>query len=116
MLAHEDIPLDAVLALQQLGHTVEWMRMDAPGRSDRKVTARIEKTSSLFLTYDKELAERVYRFGLPAKCGLIAMSLPQPSPKEAARWVVTAIRSRNEWLGFYSIISPHQLRVYRLKK
>ena len=42
ILADENFPGDAVLALRERGHDVAWVRSDAPGSSDVQVIARAQ--------------------------------------------------------------------------
>jgi len=48
-LADENfLPGDAVLALQQQGYDVVWIRIDAPGSSDQQVLARAQLNNVSF--------------------------------------------------------------------
>lgn len=113
-LAHEEIPLDAVLALQGLGHKVDWVRLDPAGLTDMQTAQRIRRDACILLTFDKEWAERAYHLGLSVDCGIIVLKLPLTSPKEVARRTVAAIRSRQDWVGHYAVITLRQVRIYRL--
>jgi predicted nuclease of predicted toxin-antitoxin system len=55
-LANENIPGDAVLALQRDGHDVVWIRTAAPGSTDRDVLAWAVHEDRVLLTFDQDLA------------------------------------------------------------
>ncbi|MBW4639087.1 MAG: DUF5615 family PIN-like protein [Gloeocapsa sp. UFS-A4-WI-NPMV-4B04] len=75
-LADENFLGDAVLALQQQGYDVVWIRIDAPGSSDQQVLARAQVEQRIILTFDKDFGELAFRFGLLATSGIILFRLP----------------------------------------
>jgi hypothetical protein len=42
-LANENVPLDAVSALREIGHDVIWVRVDAPGSPDEDILSRADR-------------------------------------------------------------------------
>jgi len=50
ILANENIPEDAVVALRERGHDVAWVRTDAPGSSDIKVLERAQREERIVVT------------------------------------------------------------------
>jgi hypothetical protein len=53
ILANENFPGDAVMALRARGHDVAWVRTDAPGSDDAEVLARALAEDRTVVTFDK---------------------------------------------------------------
>lgn len=76
LLANENFPGDAVDALRAQGHDVAWIRLDAPGSSDREVLARAQNENRILITFDKDFGELALKEGLPAASGVILFPHP----------------------------------------
>jgi len=111
LLANENVPWDLVAALRKLGHDVMWIRVEAPGISDRKVLERAVEDRRILLTLDKDFGEVAYKFQMPAECGIILLKLPLSSPRVGTDIVLDAIKSRSDWAGHFSVIEPHRIRM-----
>ena len=61
ILADENVPAIAESALQQTGHDVRWVRVDAPASSDRQVIGTAISQDRILLTFDKDFGEIVFR-------------------------------------------------------
>jgi predicted nuclease of predicted toxin-antitoxin system len=68
VLANENFPQAAVLALLGAGHDVLWARTEMPGASDEDVMARAAAERRLLVTFDTDFGELVHRRGLPPAC------------------------------------------------
>jgi predicted nuclease of predicted toxin-antitoxin system len=95
-LANENVPGDAVTSLRQAGHDVAWVRMDAPGSSDKDVLERAVEESRVLLTFDKDFGELAWQRQLPASCGVILFRLAMPSPAEIGRTIARIIGERSD--------------------
>jgi predicted nuclease of predicted toxin-antitoxin system len=113
-LANENFPLDAVEALRHAGHDVAWIRVDAPGSNDQQVLGRAVAEQRVLLTFDKDFGELAFHAGLPASCGIVLFRLEAPSAAVVAQWVLTAIQSRTDWAGHFSVVEPGRIRVRTL--
>ena len=111
LLANENFPGEAVEALRQEGHDLVWIRTDAPGNSDRKVLEKAQKEEKILLTIDKDFEELAYRFKLPASCGIIPFRLSAPSPSRLVSLIITALKSRTDWTGNFSVIEAKRIRM-----
>lgn len=68
LLANENYPLLAVVALRDVGHDVLWARTDMPGVMDDMILQRAQDEERLVLTFDKDFGasggcvcdERIY--------------------------------------------------------
>jgi predicted nuclease of predicted toxin-antitoxin system len=56
-LADENFPGSAVTALAAAGHDVVWVRVAAPGTTDRDVVAWAAREERIVLTFDKDFGE-----------------------------------------------------------
>jgi predicted nuclease of predicted toxin-antitoxin system len=111
ILANENFPGDAVLALTERGHDVAWVRSDAPGSSDRQVIARAQKEQRILITFDKDFGELVFRSGLPASSGVVLFRIAAPSSAHVARVAVAALESRTDWAGHFAVVEDDRIRM-----
>jgi predicted nuclease of predicted toxin-antitoxin system len=110
-LANENVAGDAVVALRAKGHDVAWIRDDAPGSRDEDVLARAVTEGRILITFDKDFGELAFHSRLPAKCGIILFRIPAPSASFVANTVVTAIESRTDWVGQFSVVEENRVRM-----
>ncbi len=110
-LADENFLGDAVLALQQQGHDVVWIRIDAPGSSDQEVLARAQAEERIILTFDKDFGELAFRFGLPATSGIVLFRLPLLKPTSLISIVISVLVTRSEWSGLFTVVESDRIRI-----
>ncbi|MCG2709683.1 MAG: DUF5615 family PIN-like protein [Thermodesulfovibrionales bacterium] len=113
-LANENVAGDAVTVLREKGHDVVWIRSDAPGSSDKDILARAVAEGRILITFDKDFGDLAFRAHLPAKCGIILFRISAPSSSFVANAVVTAIESRSDWVGHFSVVEEHRIRMRAL--
>jgi predicted nuclease of predicted toxin-antitoxin system len=113
-LANENFPFDAVEAVRRIGHDVVWVRTDAPGSKDRDILSRAQSELRILLTFDKDFGELAFHFGLPATCGIVLLRLQASSSAVLANWVVTALQSRADWAGQFSVVEAGRIRMRTL--
>jgi predicted nuclease of predicted toxin-antitoxin system len=111
ILANENFPGDAVLALRSRGHDVLWARTDAPGSTDVDILARVVKEERILITFDKDFGELAFRSRLPASSGIILFRITPVSPTEVARITVAALESRADWFGHFSVVEANRIRM-----
>ena len=110
-LADENFPYDAVSALRDVGHDIVWIRESTPGIDDEEVLARAEAEERIVLTFDKDFGELAFYKKLPASCGIILFRIPAPSSSYVAYITVTAIQSRSDWAGHFSVVEEKRIRM-----
>jgi predicted nuclease of predicted toxin-antitoxin system len=110
-LANENFPLDAVEEVRKIGHDVVWIRTDAPGSKDRDILKRAVSEQRVLLTFDKDFGDLAFQFGLSATCGIVLFRLPASSSSALASLVVTALQSRTDWAGQFSVVEPGRIRM-----
>ncbi len=115
-LADENFPYDAVQELRNDGHDVAWVRTDTPGISDRQVLARAMADHRILLTFDKDFGELAFQAGLPAACGIILFRISASSSERMARIIVSAVRTRTDWAGHFSVVEAWRVRMLTLPK
>lgn len=113
-LANENVPLDIVEAIRSEGHDVAWIRADAPGSKDPDVLQRSVSENRILLTFDKDFGDLAFRFGLPATCGIVLFRLQASSSAALAIKVASAIKSRDDWAGKFSVVDAGRIRVRSL--
>lgn len=109
-LADENMPAQAVRALRESGLDVSWIRDDAPGLSDEGVLTRSQGEKRVLLTFDKDFGELARRRGLPATCGVVLLRIQTRNPAEAAEQVLRILTSRQDWPGYFSVVSATGIR------
>ena len=110
-LADENFLGDAVLALQQQGHDVVWIRIDAPGSSDQQVLARAQVEQRIILTFDKDFGELAFRFGLPATSGIVLFRLSLLKPTSLISIVISVLATRSDWSGLFTVVESDRIRI-----
>src|SRR5437867_12473924 len=110
-LANENLPLDVVEAVRKIGHDVAWIRTDAPGSKDRDILKRAVSEQRILLTFDKDFGDLAFQFGLSASCGIVLFRLQASSSAALATLVVTALQSRTDWTGHFSVVEPGRIRM-----
>lgn len=116
LLANENFPGDAVLALRQHGHDVAWIRTDSPGISDVEVLDRAQRENRIVVTFDKDFGELAFRLRLPALSGIILFRIAAPSSQYVAQAAVSAIESRNDWAGYFAVVEDRRIRITPLPR
>jgi len=116
ILANENFPLHAIVALRAAGHDVVWARTDMPGASDEQVLVRAQAESRLVATHDKDFGELAFRWGLPAGCGIVLVRLVFPNPETAAKRIVDVLNSRADWTGTFAVVEEHRIRLRPLTR
>ena len=111
ILANENFPSDAIAALRQRGHDVAWVRTDAPGSSDRMVIERAETEDCVLITFDKDFGELAFRAKLPASSGIILFRISARSSAHVARVAATALESRSDWAGHFTVVEDARIRM-----
>jgi predicted nuclease of predicted toxin-antitoxin system len=113
-LADENFPRPAVAALREKGFDISWIVEDAAGLPDEFVLARCIDEKRTLLTFDKDFGELVFRRGLPADFGVVLFRARASSPTELVAIIVNAVTARDDWEGFFTVISCDRIRMTRI--
>lgn len=111
LLANENVPRVVVEALRTAGHDVSWIHREAPGATDADVLAAARRDECILLTFDKDFGEFAFRSGLPPSLGIILCRFRPVSPEWTGRHVVSALSSRTDWVGQFSVIEDDRIRM-----
>lgn len=111
ILANENFPGAAVIALRDRGHDVTWIRADAPGSTDFQVLARAQVEGRILITFDKDFGELAFRSELPASSGIVLFRISVPSSSHIARVAVAALESRTDWAGHFAVVEDDRIRM-----
>ena len=115
-LADESIPRAAFRVLREQGFDVASVGEDSAGSTDEDVLARCTSERRTLFTLDKDFGELVFHRGLPAECGVILFRVDAESPSEFSEMVLAALRSRNNWSGFFTVVSRDRIKMRPLPK
>jgi predicted nuclease of predicted toxin-antitoxin system len=97
--------------LQKRGHDIVWIRIDSPGSSDREILARAQAESRVVITFDKDFGELAFHSDLPASSGVILFRITAKSPEEVSNLILSALESREDWAGHFSVIEDNRIRM-----
>jgi predicted nuclease of predicted toxin-antitoxin system len=111
ILADENVAGEIVEALRRQGHDVAWVLSDASGIPDAKVLRRAGEEGRLVLTFDKDFGELAFRAGIPATPGVILLRLMASDPSLLAARVASALHSRDDWEGHFSVVEADRVRM-----
>lgn len=111
VLANENLPGAVVRALKDRGHDVVWIRAVAPGSSDSAVIERAQFEDRVLLTFDKDFGELAFRSGLSPKSGIVLFRFAPIVPNRLASLIVSALESRSDWSGNFSVIEADRIRI-----
>lgn len=114
LLADENFPELAALALRKVGHDVLWARTEMAGSPDTAILERARAEDRLIVTFDKDFGELAYLEGLPASSGVIIFRLAPSSPEFVAERAVTVLQSREDWMGKFAIAEESRVRIRSL--
>jgi sugar phosphate isomerase/epimerase/predicted nuclease of predicted toxin-antitoxin system len=114
LLANENIARDVIERLRAEGHDVLWVRESFAGATDDDVLARASSEGRLLITFDKDFGSLVFSKGQSASNGVILFRIEMPSPAVAASKVAAAIKSRNDWTGYFSVVDETKIRMVKL--
>lgn len=115
ILANENIPGEAVVTLRRLGHDVIWIRTQAPGSPDEAILNQAQAENRILITFDKDFGELAFHRGLPASSGIILYRVSTPDPTRTTAIIVTAIQSRSDWAGYFSVVENDRVRMTPLQ-
>jgi predicted nuclease of predicted toxin-antitoxin system len=116
ILADENVPRPVVTALREAGNDVVWTKETSPGARDRAVLASAQVENRLVLTYDKDFGELAVRYAVPAASGVVLVRLSGPSPEIDNARVVEALIGRDDWAGYFAVITDDRVRLRPLPK
>lgn len=113
-LADENIPASAIDACRETGIDVSAVGEHVPGASDEAVISVAHAEQRVVLTFDKDFGRLIFGKGAAGSAGVVLLRLPLGDPHLLARRIVTALRSRDDWRGNFSVIEPDRIRMTRL--
>jgi predicted nuclease of predicted toxin-antitoxin system len=109
LLADENVPRRAILALREAGHDVLSVAEVAPGSPDAEVLRLSAAGGRLLLTFDKDFGElAAQRSGdVP---GVLLFRLAGPPAVLTAR-LLAVLASETEWRGHFAVVEPGRVRL-----
>ena len=111
LLADDNVPRPAVWALRGQGLDVVSVSEESPGSTDTEILARCANERLTLLTLDKDFGELVFHRSLPAECGVVLLRLETESLSEFCNAVLAALQSRDDWTGFFTVVSNDRIRM-----
>ena len=109
ILANENFPKDAIVAVRALGHDVSSVAELCPSCQDTEVLALAVRESRVLVTLDKDFGELAFRSGLPATCGIVLFRVP-PIPAMVTAHAVQVLRADASYEGLFVVVEPGRLR------
>ena len=110
LLADENMPGASVGLPRHHGHDVFWARTDHPGKADVELMAIAAAEGRVVITFDKDFGELVFRRRVMVP-GVVLFRITTEAPDAAAKRVVEALKSREDWAGSFSVVEDDRIRV-----
>ena len=90
--------------LRERGHDLVWIEEETPGIDDQAVLSRATAEERILLTADTgHFGRLVFIDKQKAPYGIILFRIQKP-PTERAQTIVTALESRTNWQGHFSVV------------
>ncbi|MEQ1633411.1 MAG: DUF5615 family PIN-like protein [Planctomycetota bacterium] len=116
LLADENFPRTAIVALRSLGLDVLSVMESARGSDDVAVLTLARTERRILLTLDKDFGELAFRCGLPLDCGVLLIRFSAESPELLAHRIVNVLHSQASWKGVFASMDEERVRVRPLPK
>jgi predicted nuclease of predicted toxin-antitoxin system len=116
LLADENVPRIAAVALREMGHDVRWVGAETPGLNDAEVLGWAVRERRILLTFDRDFGALSRETVFPAGCGIILFRLGTRKPAEIARHVCAAVAARDDWADHFSVVETGRVRMRPLSK
>ncbi len=65
----------------------------------------------LLVTLDKDFGELAFTSRLQAPSGVLLVRIAPSSPADVAEAILTALSSRSDWAGHFSVVEPGRVRM-----
>lgn len=115
-LANENIPFDAVRAIESAGFDVRWIRRTDPDATDEDVLACAIRAKRILPTFDKDFGKLAQQRNLPNDTGVLLFRISTHSSVEVAQLILDTIQSRDDWAGHFSVIHRNRIRMRKLRR
>src|ERR1017187_7844749 len=113
-LADENFPRLAIQVLRDAGFDVVWRADTHPGAGDPEVLRLCANENRTLLTFDKDFGELAFKTALPASAGILLFRITPQDPTEIAPLVLSAVRARSDWAGFFGVVTRTNIRIRAL--
>ena len=111
LLADENIPLPAIIALRAAGHDVQSVLEQAPGASDEDVLAMARAQVRTLVTFDLDMGHLLFARGLGVPPGVVLIRDAAASLAETVQLIVTLVdRSDITFDGYFTVVSRDRIR------
>jgi predicted nuclease of predicted toxin-antitoxin system len=115
-LADENFPMHVIQWLRQIGHDVLAASDALVGSSDIELLRLAQEQNRVFLTFDGDFGDLVFRRRLQASVGVVLFRMKH-LPSSLRRIVVTAFfQTEPEVRGFFTVVSPGRYRKIRISE
>ena len=109
LLADENFPREAVIALRNIGHDVAWVREERPSIDDREVLEWANREARAILTQDKGFGELAFQSGLASGSGIVLFRV-LPIPKLVAELAQRILGEDTDLKNRFIVVEPHRIR------
>jgi predicted nuclease of predicted toxin-antitoxin system len=111
LLANENVTASVIHRLRQRGHDVLSVKESMRSERDAVILARAQAEQRIVIMHDKDFGELAFRSQLPAFCGVILVRLTGRDPDSDNERALTALESRTDWPGHFSVVTDDRIRM-----
>jgi predicted nuclease of predicted toxin-antitoxin system len=113
-LANENLPLEAVETLQQMGIDIASVGDVCLGADDPEVLAYAVQDDRILVTFDKDFGELIFYSRETPPPGIILLRFRLHSPSFVAEILKTTLEQEIDWRGHFSVVTESRIRVVPL--
>ncbi len=113
-LANENVPLEAVEALQQVGIDIASVGDICLGADDPEILVYAVQDDRILVTFDKDFGELIFYSRETPPPGVILLRFRLRSPGFVAKALKTTLEQEIEWRGHFSVVTESRIRVVPL--
>ena len=110
LLANENVPLESVRSMRNVGYDVASVSERSPGISDEDVIRMARAEDRVVVTFDRDYGRLIFRRGLPPPAGVLYLRFFPRDPRDAAVYVSRLIEDGIDLKGRFTTADRGRIR------
>lgn len=110
LLANENVPLESVRSLRNVGHDVVSVSERSPGISDEDVIQIARAEERVVVTFDRDYGRLIFHRGLPPPAGVLYLRFFPRNPRDVAVCVSRLIEDGIDLEGHFTTADRERIR------
>jgi predicted nuclease of predicted toxin-antitoxin system len=110
-IVNENVAGMVIRSLRDRGHDVLSVKETMRGAGDPEILARAQAEERIVVTHDKDFGELAFRYGLPARSGVVLFRLSGAGPESDARRILEVLETDVDWTGHFAVVTDDRIRI-----